>query len=202
MPRTPLTTRQIDQLLQPINPKRVLKDGRGNAHLAQHDVTAHLTRIFGFCGWEKKIIHEELVFEQERVINGKPSGRWDVCYKVRLKLVVKSPSGEVVCATEDGSMGVAENQRRGEAHDLAYKSAISLSLKRAAKDLGDQFGLSLYNHGETKALVLQTLVRPGRSSEVGFGGTEQPAAQDSGEPGDDVQSEIPVVAAGHDGLAP
>ena len=42
---------QIKQLLQPINPKRVLRDGKGNAHVAQQDVTAHLTRIFGFGGW-------------------------------------------------------------------------------------------------------------------------------------------------------
>ena len=155
---------QIKQLLQPINPERVLRDGKGNAHVAQQDVTAHLTRIFGFGGWSKKVTLDELVFEQERMRDGKPTGRWDVCYKARVVLTVKDADGNDITSFEDGSCGVAQNQNRGDAHDLARKSAISLSTKRAAKDLGDQFGLSLYNGGQMTALVGATLV--GVSDEV------------------------------------
>lgn len=174
------TEKQIAQLLQPINPKRVLRDGKGNAHVAQQDVTAHLTRIFGFGGWDKDLLVDELVFEQERLRDGKPTGRWDVCYKATVRLTVKDEHGNEVCHFEDGSMGVAQNQTRGDAHDLARKSAISLSTKRAAKDLGDQFGLSLYNKGQMTAIVKSTLV----------GGEE---------PKDDVQAEVDqVVALGND----
>ena len=172
--------RQVQQLLQPINPKRVLRDGKGQAHVAQHDVTAHLNRLFGFAGWDKEILHEELVYEQERTTNGKPSGRWDVCYRVRLRLVIKDADGVEQTRKDEGSVGAAQNQARGDAHKLAYTSAISLALKRAAKDLGDQFGLSLYNKGQVTALVVSTLV-----------GLDEPPA--------DVQADVEdIVAMGDD----
>jgi len=172
--------RQVQQLLAPINGKRVLRDGKGQAHVAQHDVTAHLNRIFGFAGWDKEILHEELVFEQERNTNGKPSGRWDVCYRVRVRLIVKDADGVEQTRKDEGSVGEAQNQTRGAGHKLAYTSAISLALKRAAKDLGDQFGLSLYNKGQLTALVKSTLV----------GLDEQPT---------DVQADVEdIVAMGDD----
>ena len=63
---------------------------------------------------------------------------------------------------------------------MAYKSAISLSIKRAAIALGDQFGLSLYNKGQLTELVKVTLV----------------GAEDAPE---DVQAGIPQqVALGND----
>ena len=173
-----LNLRQIAQLLQPINPKRVLRDGKGMAHVAQQDVTAHLSRVFGFTGWDKAILHEELIFESERLNVGKPSGRWDCAYRVRIRLIIKDPEGNVVTTKEDGSVGVAQNQVRGDAHDLAYKSAISLALKRCAKDLGDQFGLSLYSKGDTNAIVKATLV-----------GMDAP---------EDVEAEVEVTSLSHD----
>lgn len=151
----PFNEKQVKQLLQPINPRRVLRDPRGNAHVSQQDITAHLNRMFGFGNWSKEVRHVELVYAEERT--DKP-GKWNVCYRALVRLTVKDPDGSVICSYEDGSMGVAQNQTRGDAHDLAYKSAISLSTKRAAKDLGDQFGLSLYNKGQMTALVGATLV--------------------------------------------
>jgi hypothetical protein len=154
----PFNDSQVRQLLQPINPRRVLKDPKGNSHVAQQDITAHLTRIFGFGGWSKDVAELVAVFETERIKDGKPSGRWDVCYRARVVLTVRDEYGEVVTHFEDTSCGIAQNQTRGEAHDLACKSAVSLATKRAAKDLGDQFGLSLYNKGQMSALVGRTLV--------------------------------------------
>src|SRR5579859_3641273 len=60
-----LNAQQVEQLLKPVNPKRVQKDRDGMSHLAGYDVAAHLTRIFGFGGWEKHITSLELVFERE-----------------------------------------------------------------------------------------------------------------------------------------
>jgi len=151
----PFNDKQVKQLLQPINPRRVLRDPRGNAHVSQQDITAHLNRMFGFGGWSKEVLDISLVYEEERT--DKP-GKWNVCYKALVRLTVKDPDGKYISQYDDGSMGVAQNQTRGDAHDLAYKSAVSLSTKRAAKDLGDQFGLSLYNKGQMTALVGATLV--------------------------------------------
>jgi hypothetical protein len=43
---------------------------------------------------------------------------------------------------------------------MAIKTAESDAFKRAAINLGDQFGLSLYNNGSTQPVVKQTLVAP------------------------------------------
>lgn len=157
------TRAQVEQLLQPINTRRVLRDGKGHSHVSQQDVLAHLIRVFGFGNFDIDIIRVELVFEipTEKLKDGKPiPNRWDVCYRAMARLTIRDPHGNVICHYEDGSTATAQNQTRGDGHDLAYKSAISLSKKRAAIALGDQFGLSLYNKGQTTALVRGTFVKP------------------------------------------
>jgi recombination DNA repair RAD52 pathway protein len=152
---------QISQLLRPINGARVLRDGKGHSHVSQQDVVAHLIRVFGFGSFDIDVASVECVFETERADKqGVPNGRWDCCYRAMVRLTVRDPHGREVCHYEDGSTATAQNQSRGDAHDLAYKSAISLSKKRAAINLGDQFGLSLYNKGQLAALVRGTLVTP------------------------------------------
>ncbi|WP_454199525.1 Rad52/Rad22 family DNA repair protein [Nocardia sp. Marseille-Q1738] len=156
-----LTARQVEQLLRPIHEKRVLKDGKGHSHVSQQDTIAHLIRVFGFCNFDIDVLNAGVAFEEQRVNDsGKPTGRWDVCYRAMVRLTIKDPDGNELCHYEDGSTATAQNQTRGDAHDLAFKSSISLAVKRAAKDLGDQFGLSLYNKGQLSALVMATLVTP------------------------------------------
>ena len=152
---------QVETLLRGINPSRVLADGKGHAHVSQQDVTAHLIRTFGFGNFDTRILSLDLVFEHNRTDNnGKPSFRWDVCYRATVELTVRNRRGETVATYENVSTGTAENQKRGDAHDLSSKSAVSLATKRCAINLGDQFGLSLYNKGQIPPLVRRTLVMP------------------------------------------
>lgn len=154
-------TEQTSQLLKAISPRRVLKDGKGHSHVSQQDVTAHLIRVFGFGSFDTDVVNVECIFEAQRANDkGEPTGRWDVCYRALLRLTVRAAAGREVCHYEDGSTATAQNQTRGDGHDLAYKSALSLAKKRAAINLGDQFGLSLYNKGQTDPLVIATLVTP------------------------------------------
>lgn len=154
--------KQVEQLLKPIAPQRVLKDGKQNSHVSQQDVTAHLIRVFGFGSYDTEILVWECVFESARVdAKGEPTGRWDVCYRASIRLTIRDEGGQrTVCSFEDGATHTAQNQTRGDAHDLAAKSALSLAKKRCATNLGDQFGLSLYNKGQMTALVKGTLVKP------------------------------------------
>ena len=154
------TAAQTIQLLHPINPKRVLSDGKKHAHVSQQDILAHLIRVFGFGNFDIDIKDVSLVFEKERVNEkGELLNRFDVCYKALVRLTIRDPQGNEICHYENGSTATAQNQTLGDAHDLAYKSCISLSVKRAAIALGDQFGLSLYNKGQMTALVMDTLIR-------------------------------------------
>lgn len=157
--RGSFTSAQVEQLLKPINPKRVLQ-AQGHSHVSQQDITAHLIRMFGFGNFDIEVISCELIFETERfdAKTGNATNRWDVAYRGLVRIRVRNEEGKLVAVYENGSVGEAQNQSRGGGHDLAYKSAISLSIKRAAIALGDQFGLSLYNKGQMNALVKATLV--------------------------------------------
>ncbi|WP_179276768.1 Rad52/Rad22 family DNA repair protein [Rhodococcus sp. RS1C4] len=157
------TAAQTKQLLAPINPVRVLRDGKGNSHLPQQDVLAHLNRVFGFGSFDYEVLSLDLIFEQQHTKRDgkKPEGRYDVCYRATMRLTIRDANGNTVCKFEDGSTGDSANQTRADGHDLAMKSAISLAKKRCAIALGDQFGLSLYSKGSTNAIVGGTLVMPG-----------------------------------------
>jgi recombination DNA repair RAD52 pathway protein len=134
-----------------------------HSHIAQQDVTAHLTRIFGFGNWSKTILDLSVVIDEKVTWSkdGKTKEGWDVTYRCQMRLTIKDPDGEVIWEGDDGATGSATHQpNRADAHDLAMKASISYALKRCAKDWGDQFGLSLYNGGQQTALVIDTLVKP------------------------------------------
>lgn len=146
-------------LLQPITPGRV-QERDGQSYLAHWDVRAHLTRMFHFGGWsEEATSPTRLVYEDlERTVGGKQNPRpgVEVCYIAHRRLTILDPDTGVPLCWYDGSgVGVAVMgiNSRGDAHDTAAKTAESDALKRCAINLGDQFGLSLYNDGSTNALV-------------------------------------------------
>ena len=162
MPEHGLTDAQLASLTKPLDPRRVLKKD-GQSHLPAFDVIAHLTRIFGFGGWDTEILRgpdlllEELVSWTDAKGNAKKG--WDVAYSCNIRLTIRNDRGNVIKVIEDGATGAATHQRsRADAHDLAYKTAISTAIKRCAKDLGDAFGLSLYNKGSLQGLIPATVL--------------------------------------------
>lgn len=165
-----LSAAQVAQLLKPIRKERVLADGKGHSHVSQQDITAHLIRVFGFGNFDTDLASVECIFERHTTSVSKGAtapdpNRYDVCYRAIMRLTIRDAEGREVCHFEDGSTATAQNQTCGDAHDLAMKSAISLAKKRAAINLGDQFGLSLYNKGQLSALVKGTLVSADNDAE-------------------------------------
>lgn len=163
---TRLTEQQVGFLLQPISGNRV-RNLRGMSHLEAWDVRRQLIRIFGFEGFTIETLSLDLVAEREAK-QGERS-RWTVVYRAQVRLTVKTTSGQVIATFEDAAAGDAVNQPSlGDAHDLAMKTALSQALKRCAVNLGDQFGLSLYNDGSRDAVVMRSLAymgEPVRESE-------------------------------------
>lgn len=153
--------KQIDTLLRPIKGERVL-NLRGMAYVGAHDIKAHLSRIFGFGRWWVEIRNQELVLEEPAKIGGKDGqpakDGWHVCYRTSLRLTIFSPDGDIVCSYDDAHVGESTVPSRGEAHGNALTSSVSYALKRCAANLGDQFGLSLYDKGSRAAIVKGTLV--------------------------------------------
>lgn len=151
-----LNKRQYEQLLKPLNESRVAKRqqaGRNLSYLEAWDVKAHLIRIFGFCNWSAEVLTADLAFEEKN-----EKGQWNVGYKVVLRLTIGRYPDATVTYTE-AAIGSATLPQRGEAHDMAIKTAESDALKRAAINLGTQFGLSLYSNGSLRDVVVQTLDR-------------------------------------------
>lgn len=146
-----LSSKQQEILLKGINANRIAKrqggGGRSLSYLEAWDVKAHLIRIFGFLNWSAEVLSADLVFEEKN-----EKGQWNVGYKVILQLSVNG------ARYTEGAVGSASLPQRGEAHDMAIKTAESDALKRAAINLGDQFGLSLYNNGGVAPVVKETLV--------------------------------------------
>jgi recombination DNA repair RAD52 pathway protein len=143
-----LTDEQRELLLGDLQASRVAKRSQGNrslSYLEAWDVKAHLNRIFGFCNWSADVLGAELAFEEQN-----EKKQWHVGYKVVLRLRIGG------CSYTEAAVGFATLPSRGEAHDMAVKTAESDALKRAAINLGTQFGLSLYNNGSLKDVVRRT----------------------------------------------
>jgi recombination DNA repair RAD52 pathway protein len=148
-----LNDTQYEQLLKPLNSARVAKrsgGGRQLSYLEAWDVKAHLNRIFGFLNWSADVQDSVLAFEEKN-----EKGQWHVGYKVTLTLSFPRH----ICTYTESAVGFASLPSRGEAHDMAIKTAESDALKRAAINLGTQFGLSLYNNGATADVIGKTLDR-------------------------------------------
>ncbi|MTE20234.1 hypothetical protein F0L17_14175 [Streptomyces sp. TRM43335] len=159
-PQSLLTKEQLDYLLQGIHPGRVKRDGKGFSHVEAWDIRRTLIRVFGFGGYDVRLTDLELVHqhgEQRRKEYGDPYTAWTVIYRATVQLAVRV--GGVVLGTWEGSaVGAGENQPNlADAHDLAIKTAESQALKRAATNLGDQFGLGLYNGGQLNPVVIRSL---------------------------------------------
>jgi hypothetical protein len=156
-----LTAAQRRALLVPIQSFRVERNPQGMSYLEGYDIIAHLTRLFGFEGWDKELTGLELLFEDHvkwTTRDNKEKEGWDVAYRASVRLTIRNPSGEIVTVKEDASTGDAQHQPgRSDAHDLAVKAAVTGALKRAAKDLGDQFGLGLYDKGSMEPLVKEVV---------------------------------------------
>lgn len=153
-----LTFKQVDALLAPLHPGRV-RQVQGNAHLEAWDVRRHLLRVFGWGGWDFEVVSADLVSERSKWDEQNPlKGRHTVVYRVIGRLTIRDPEGNPLARFEDGATGDAANQPSiGDAHDMALKTAMSQALKRCAMNLGDRFGLGLYNGGRTDAVVVGSL---------------------------------------------
>lgn len=160
LPASYLTRRQTDVLLLDLSPSRVAHT-QGQSNMAAWDIRAHLTRVFGFARWTDEALEPTtLLYEQETQTNAGKAA-YKVAYKSTRRLTIMAPDGTHVAFYDGSAVGESTmpDFKRGDAHDMAMKTAESQALKRCAVNLGTQFGLSLYNQGATKDVIRVTLVQ-------------------------------------------
>lgn len=161
-----LTDAQLARLVKAIDPSHV-ESKRGLAYMAQHEVRAELTRIFGFGNWDSSVTEMQLVYEYDQMgsaDDGGPNGKnmdkryYVACYRARVHLHIRSLDGKPVAEFDEWHVEAnSPLPNRGEAHAMAVTSVESYALRRAAIGLGDRFGLGLYDKGQTKPLVKNSL---------------------------------------------
>lgn len=152
-----LSRQQVDALLHPIAGARVSKNRDGMSHVEAYDVRRRLTNIFGFGGWSGEVVSMDLIAEVPTQVGKGDNKRPGVTvgYRCTYRLTIHA-TGAVYTETAAGDGTMGENSR-WDAHDFAIKTAESQALKRCAINLGDQFGLSLYNKGSLAPLVVYVL---------------------------------------------
>lgn len=166
-----LTRKQVERLVQAINTSFIEKK-QGLSYMAQHEVRAELTRIFGYGNWDSDVEEMEFVYEYEvprghpdypkerdgsEKKNAKPV-YYRACYRAKVRLNIRDYWGNDVCSfAEWHAEANSILPDRGEAHAMAITSVESYALRRAAIGLGDRLGLGLYNEGKADPLVRGTL---------------------------------------------
>jgi recombination DNA repair RAD52 pathway protein len=153
-----LTEKQITLLLRSIHAQRVLQR-QGMSYVEGYDIRAELNRVFGFCRWSATVAEQELICAEQVETRGGKSA-WYVLYRTRIQLAVQAPDGTPLTVYDGTHVGASTHPDRGEAYGNAVTNSETYALRRAAINLGDQFGLSLYNKGSLEPIVRWTLVRP------------------------------------------
>ena len=119
-------------------------DGYEKSHLKGHTVIAQLNRIFGYAGHSWEVTSRPILIGAEGVDRQTGEIVSPIGYTCTGKLTVKTKSGPV------SFDGVGVERLDGvsfNSHDKALKGAETDAMKRAARHLGTQFGLSLYFDG-------------------------------------------------------
>lgn len=157
-----LTAEQWEELLAPLDANRVDTNDSGQSFLPHWDVRRRLINILGFGGYDLETLNLEKTVEAKRA-----DGVY-VVYTAQVRLTIKDPEGRVVAQYDDAGAGGAngyfnpkpKDNRVDQAYHNAMTGALSQALNRCVNNLGDQFGLSLYNKGSIDPVVGSTLLDP------------------------------------------
>lgn len=151
------TRQQVVALLRDIEQNRVHRT-QNQDHLETWDVRATLTRIFGFDGWALEFPRPaEFLFEEPCEIGRDKRPGQKVAFIATARLTLFPVIRHEGTAVGASSMGT---HVRDDCYDMAVKTAESQALKRAAMNMGTQFGLSLYNDGSRADVVGPLVMNP------------------------------------------
>lgn len=189
-----ISKEQVGALMAGLNRTRVASrsggGGRQLSYLEAWDVKATLIKVFGFGGFSAETI-ESKILKWEDDVENKSSKTGGTQHRVTALCTVRLTLHDQPRQLEDGTWLAAgpdvvyaetaissqSNPDPGEAADFAIKTAESDALKRTATYLGTQFGLSLYNSGQTQDVV-QVLLDPTQKGLLEEYRAERSAAQE------------------------
>lgn len=162
----PINAQQIQALMGPLGRNRVKTRKQGGAtlsYLEAWDVRAALIRVFGFGNFSVDLIKSKTLHKERVPVlrDGVETGQfhWLIAKEATVRLTIHATGAtytECAIASQKGP-------DVGEVGDFAMKTAESDALKRAATNLGTQFGLSLYDNGSFVDCV-RVVLEPGQAA--------------------------------------
>jgi len=144
-----LTLAQRQRLLRPLNKNRVKQNQKGFSYIPHNDSRAELIKTFGLCGFDL----ETLSVDQVSFRSNEATNRFWAVFRATVRLTVKDVHGKPLAVYTASGAGAAQNlPSEGDAVDMAIKVAESEAFKRCVINLGDQYGLSLYDGGALESV--------------------------------------------------
>lgn len=158
---TGLDVFQLQMLHANLHPARVAERAQGGRKLAYveaWDIKAMLIRVFGYAGFSSDVVEAKIMHETQYPSPQDPNKMlWRIGAMCTLRLRIHQ-TGATYTETAVSSQSGPD---WGEVADFAVKTAESDALKRAAINLGSQFGLSLYDGGTLRDVVRRVMA-PGQ----------------------------------------
>lgn len=143
----------VEALAQPLDLTRVKKKpGSNHDYIGHADIRRTLNRIFGYGGWGYTTDSVNIVTQGPLEKDGKTGVQCCAIARVTLRLRLADGTWLEKGGTGEGTGNGYGPTAPVEAPGKAAKEAESDALKRAAINLGDQFGLILYAKEERKQL--------------------------------------------------
>jgi DNA repair and recombination protein RAD52 len=130
--------------------------GASVAYVDGHHVISAANRIFGYGMWRTEILGLDLV-ENVEITNSNGKSGWRVGYICRMRVTVRGSSQPVGEASyEDVGFGAGTDYNSlGGAMESASKEALTDAMKRCLRNLGNQFGLALYDKDQVDVMDAQ-----------------------------------------------
>jgi len=150
--RRPLTIRQRNGLVGDLRKERTKKlPGKGDlTYIESWDVIATLIKVFGFGGFSSELQDMQIIKIETDVPNASGgTTKFRVTAMGTVKLTIHQTGAVYTEAAATSQSGAVI----GDVMDFAIKTVESDALKRAARFLGTQFGLSLYDDGRLTDVV-------------------------------------------------
>jgi DNA recombination protein Rad52 len=186
----PFTGGQLERLGGDLDPSRVFtREGPGGkplSYVKAHDAIKTANEIFGYGGWGYRVVEQERIGETAVTSKYNKPG-WHVAYRCVVELTV---AGCVPTSGTGYGDGVEYTPTaRATACELALKESESDALKRALRNFGNQFGLSLYMNDEEKQRAARDR---GVQEAADYAATNEPVRsvqRQAGDPSRDVRFE-------------
>lgn len=162
----------LERLAEPLDPARVKHreggGGRSLSYLEGHDAIRAANDIFGVGQWGYAVTELVCIGEEEVVSRQNKPG-----FRVAYRATVTAHVGMQTFADVGYGDAIEYTGSRLTPHELASKEAVTDGLKRCLKNLGDQFGLCLYDKDapEHRGQSQAGRVRPQASAASGAGET-------------------------------